>query len=127
VVLVLFVIAAFFVPWPWWPVVLLCGVIAEIGEVVWGRRLARRMPAKAGVETLIGRRARVVEPCRPDGRVRIQGELWNAVCADGADAGDAVTVVGEHELTLEVERAGRSRRRGSSQREDAAAASDRFS
>jgi membrane-bound serine protease (ClpP class) len=123
-VLTLFVIAAFFVPWPWWPLVLVVGVIAEVGEVIWGRRLARRRRPATGVETMIGRSARVVDACRPNGRVRIGGELWNAACADGADAGDDVTVVGEHGLTLEVERNGR---RGSSQQEDAAAVHDRFS
>jgi membrane protein implicated in regulation of membrane protease activity len=36
--------------------------------------------------------------------VRIGGELWEARCADGADAGETVRVVGLSGLTLLVER-----------------------
>jgi membrane protein implicated in regulation of membrane protease activity len=82
--------------------VLLCGVIAEIGEVVWGRRLARRMRPKTGAEAMIGRRAEVVEPCRPNGHVRVGGELWEATCSAGCDPGDSVRITAVRELTLEV-------------------------
>jgi membrane-bound serine protease (ClpP class) len=118
VVLTLCIVLAFFVPYPWWVVVLVVGIVLEIGEIIWGRRLARRR----AVGSIVGREARVVEPCRPEGKVRVRGELWNAVCAAGADVGDTVTVVGRNELTLEVEPAVRS-----SQREDEVGAADRFS
>jgi membrane-bound serine protease (ClpP class) len=127
VVLILFIIVSFFVPLPWKVLFLVCGVIAEVGEVVWGRRLARRWSAKTGVEAMIGRRAQVVEACRPNGRVRIHGELWKAACAEGAEVGETVKVVAQRDLTLDVEPASRKLRRRSSQREDAAAAADRLS
>ena len=120
-VLTVFIVLSFFVPWPWNIVFIVCGVVLEIGEVIWGRKLARKR-AKTGVEAMAGQRATVVDACRPDGRVRLRGELWNATCAAGADEGDTVVVVGEHELTLTVEPLGRS-----SQREDAPAASGGFS
>ena len=97
------IILAFFVPWPWNLIVVCVGVAAEVGEVVWGRRLARRWRPRTGAEALVGMRAEVVAPLRPRGQVRINGELWQAVCEDGAEAGDAVVVRRLDGLTLIVE------------------------
>jgi len=121
VVLTACLIASFFVPYPWNIVLVISGLVLETGEVIWGRRLARAR-AKTGVEAMIGRRATVVDPCRPDGKVRLRGELWNATCADGADPGETVIVIAEDALTLQVERADRS-----SQRDDAPRPSGEFS
>jgi len=106
-VLIPFVLVSFFVPSPWNVVVLICGIVAEIGEILWGRRLAKKLPVKTGSEAMVGRHAKVVETCRPDGRVRIRGELWEASCLDGADVGDDVTVVAEGDLRLQVVHAAR--------------------
>jgi membrane protein implicated in regulation of membrane protease activity len=46
----------------------------------------------------------VTEPCRPDGQVRLNGELWEARCAEGADRGETVRVTGREGLKLVVER-----------------------
>jgi membrane protein implicated in regulation of membrane protease activity len=102
VILLLFVVLAFFVPWPWTLLVLAGGIVLEIGEITWGRRLARRWRAKTGAEAMVGRVARVVEACRPDGRVRIDGELWQASCPAGADVGESVRVERVRGLTLDV-------------------------
>ena len=102
-VLILAIVVSFFVPWPWNLVVVLGGVIAEVGEVIWGRRLARRWRPKTGPETMVGKTAEVVVPCRPSGQVRVHGELWEASCAAGADTGEAVRVTALEELTLVVE------------------------
>lgn len=78
-------------------------VIAEILEVwLWMKYLKRHRVA-TGVEGMIGDRAIVVEPCRPEGTVRLRGEIWSARSADGVEAGQAVTVTGVDGLTLEVE------------------------
>jgi membrane protein implicated in regulation of membrane protease activity len=46
-----------------------------------------------------------VTDCRPSGRVRVHGEVWRAVCPDGASAGDEVVVQRvESDLTLLVSR-----------------------
>ena len=57
-------------------------------------------------ETLVGRTATVIAECRPLGQVRLSGEseIWRARCAEGAEAGETVKVVGINELTLIVER-----------------------
>jgi len=102
ILLVVVLLAIFFVPWPWTLVVVAVGVVAEIGEVIWGRRLARRWRPKAGPEAMIGKRAWVVTACKPVGQVRVHGELWEAFCAAGADIGEAVEVTELDDLRLVV-------------------------
>jgi membrane protein implicated in regulation of membrane protease activity len=53
---------------------------------------------------MIGKTAEVLTPCRPKGQVRVDGELWEAYCAEGADAGEAVTIERLDGLTLVVRR-----------------------
>jgi membrane protein implicated in regulation of membrane protease activity len=101
-VLILSVILSFFVPWPGNLVVVLVGVIGEVGEIVWGRRLAKKWRPKTGAEAMIGKAAVVVESCHPAGRVRVDGELWEATCAAGADPGDTVRITAVEKLTLTV-------------------------
>jgi membrane protein implicated in regulation of membrane protease activity len=101
-VLTVAIILALVLPHPANWVVLGLGVVGEVGEIVWGRRLARRWRPKTGVETLVGQTADVVVECRPRGQVRVHGELWEAECRDGAGVGDTVRIVGLEDLTLMV-------------------------
>jgi membrane protein implicated in regulation of membrane protease activity len=101
-VLTVFIITSLFLPWPVNAAVLVVGVVAEVGEVVWGRRLAKRWRPKTGREAMIGANAVVVADCRPDGRVRLGSELWSAVCTEGAAVGDTVGVTALEGLTLVV-------------------------
>jgi membrane-bound serine protease (ClpP class) len=96
-------VSVLFLSWPWNLVVVLCGAILEVGEVVWGLRLARRWQPKTGAATMVGQAALVVVPCRPCGQVRLHGELWEARCAAGADVGGAVRITALQGLTLVVE------------------------
>jgi membrane protein implicated in regulation of membrane protease activity len=98
-------LAVFVLPDQWdLPVVLLAAVV-EVGETGFWLWYSRRRRVQVGPETLIGATALVVAPCRPAGRVRIEGELWRARCEEGADIGDEVRVLALDELTLVVERA----------------------
>jgi membrane-bound serine protease (ClpP class) len=101
--LLISILLAFFVPYPWNVLVVLVGASLEVLEVIWGRRLARRWRPKTGVETMIGERAEVVTACRPTGQVRINGELWEATCAAGADVGEETVVRAIEGLTLIVD------------------------
>ena len=56
--------------------------------------LVRGQPKKVGAQNLLGKTATVVSSCRPDGQVRVGGELWAARCPNGADRGATVEVVG---------------------------------
>ena len=102
-VLTLAIVFALFLPWPWNLVAVVTGIIAEIGEIVWGRRLARRWRPKTGAEAMIGATAEVASPCRPKGQVRVHGELWEAMCSEGADIGEEVRIRRLDGLTLVVE------------------------
>lgn len=91
-------------PSPWDLIGFAACLVFGVGELfLWYRTVSRRHVA-AGAETLIGAKAKVVAPCRPDGQVRVDGELWDARCTAGADRGDTVRVVARRGLTLTVER-----------------------
>jgi membrane protein implicated in regulation of membrane protease activity len=96
------VLAFVFLPWPWNLVAILGGAAVEVGELAWGLSLARRWKPKTGAEAMIGEEARVVAACRPLGEVRVQGELWQARCDEGADAGETVSIESIDGLTLVV-------------------------
>jgi membrane-bound serine protease (ClpP class) len=97
-------IAVFFAPWPWNLVVVLAGLGIETVELTWGLRLARRWRPQTGAEAMIGQTAEVVTPCRPNGQVRVRGELWKARCVEGADVGETVRIERIEGLTLLVSR-----------------------
>jgi len=102
--LVLAILLAIFVleqPWSWVAVAL--GAAWEVGETVILFRWSQRSRPAVGTETLLGRQADVVSECRPDGLVRVAGELWRARCPAGADIGQAVVVRGLDGLTLTVD------------------------
>jgi len=40
--------------------------------------------------------------CRPEGTVRVVGELWGAVCAEGVSEGEPIVVESVSGLTLRV-------------------------
>ena len=102
ILLLAVLLAVLVAPPPWNLVIVLAGVILEVGEVIWGRRLARRWRPRTGAEAMIGKRARVVSDCRPDGEVRVHGELWAASCAKGAGVGETVRIEALDGLTLIV-------------------------
>ena len=96
-------LALFVLPSPWGLVVVGVAGVVEIAETLFWFWLSRRGKVKMGAETMIGATAVVVAPCRPLGQVRIQGELWQARCEEGADEGQRVRVRARDGLTLDVE------------------------
>ncbi len=102
--LIAIVLAIFLLPTPWNVVVLALGLIGETGEVTFGIWYSRRRRAATGAEGMVGGSAKVVEACRPNGRVSFKGERWQATCAEGADIGERVRIKAVDELTLIVER-----------------------
>jgi membrane protein implicated in regulation of membrane protease activity len=95
-------LALYVVPSPWDIVVLIGGIVLEIGETIFWWKLSHRRKPKVGVETLVGTSATVITSCRPRGQVRVAGEIWTATCADGADPGEVVRVVAVEGLALVV-------------------------
>ncbi len=82
-------------------VLAVCAVL-EVGEAIFWVRYLKRIRVTTGAEGLIGERADVIEACEPRGRVKLMGEIWNAVCPEGAAAGAAVEVVAVERLLLTV-------------------------
>lgn len=95
-------LAIFVLPTGWGIVVVLGGLILEVGESVFWWKLSHRRRPRVGTETLVGARATVVTSCRPRGQVRVAGELWQARCDSGADPGEVVEVVSVDGLALVV-------------------------
>ncbi len=95
--------AVFWLPTGWGIVVVASAAAVEVAEVGFWVWLSRRRKAVTGAEALPGARGVVVAACRPEGQVRVLGELWRARCEEGADPGDEVVVERlEPELLLVV-------------------------
>jgi membrane-bound serine protease (ClpP class) len=63
---------------------------------------ARRMKSKLGIDALIGRSARAMEPLTPEGHVLVEGEIWQAVASEPVAAGVLLRVVGHAQYLLRV-------------------------
>ena len=87
-----------------WPVVLAgTGITVAFFLLVIGVVLrGRRGPRASGAQAMLGRRALVVEGLGPRGRVRLDGEVWNAEAPGHVEVGAEVIVVGVEGLTLRV-------------------------
>lgn len=95
------VLAYFFLPSPWgWVVVGIAATIDSVELAIWLRLRKRR--ALTGAEAMVGVRGRTITVCRPEGRIKVQGQIWKAHCDAGADAGTDVIVTGLQDLVLEV-------------------------
>ncbi len=77
-------------------------MVLEVGEAIFWVHYLKRYRITTGAEGLIGERADVIDACEPKGRVKLMGEIWNAVCPEGADVGQAVEVTEVDRLTLTV-------------------------
>ena len=96
-------IAVFVVPDAWTVPVIVAAVAVEVTETAFTMWWSRRAPPKFGPETLAGSLGRAIEDCRPLGRVRVRGEVWQARSELNIPAGSPIRVVGRDGLTLLVE------------------------
>ena len=88
-------------PWNWVAFFLL--IPLWVGELFGWNQTVKHRKRAVGAETMIGREAVVATPCEPVGQVRLDGEIWEARCAQGAAEGQRVRVIGRDRLTLIVE------------------------
>ena len=104
--IILAFVLLFALPHPWNIVGFVAVIPLWILELIgWNRSMKGRKRA-VGAQTLIGREAVVMRDCHPRGQVRLDGEIWDARCDEGAAAGDTVRIVGRDGLTLVVEQTG---------------------
>jgi membrane-bound serine protease (ClpP class) len=83
--------------------VLVAAIALEALEVVFWLRFLRRYRISTGAEGMVGEVGVIADPCRPEGTVRLRGEIWRARCPGGAAPGETVKVTAVDGLTLEVE------------------------
>jgi membrane protein implicated in regulation of membrane protease activity len=96
-------VVLFLAPHPWNLIVALVLFILGIGELFLWNTTVRGKRKVVGAQTLIGKTAEVRVACMPHGQVFVDGELWEADCAQGAAAGTRVRVRRVDGLRLEVE------------------------
>jgi membrane protein implicated in regulation of membrane protease activity len=97
------VLAFFVLPEPWGLVAVVAAGALEIGETALFIWWSKRRRVSVGVETLVGKRGIAVGELWPTGQVRVDGEIWNARCEGGCDAGTEVVVRSVEGLTLVVD------------------------
>jgi membrane-bound serine protease (ClpP class) len=104
---VLFVIALllaiFVLPSPWGVIAVTVALVLDVVEITVGVWYSKRRKAKVGSESMVGATGVALGELRPEGQVRVNGEIWQAQCAAGCDSGAAVVVRAVDGLTLDVE------------------------
>ena len=96
-------LAIFVLPSPWGVIAVTVALVLDVAEVTVGVWYSKRRKAKVGAESMVGATGVALGELRPDGQVRVNGEIWRARCAAGCEQGDAVVVRAVDGLTLEVE------------------------
>lgn len=94
-------LAYLFLDPPWRYIVILALALLEGFEVMLWLRW-RKVSSITGPESLVGERGRALTDLRPEGQVRVRGQVWKAICRAAAAAGDEVMVERVDGLTLVV-------------------------
>ena len=63
---------------------------------------ARHIKTRLGVDALVGRSAKAMEPLTPEGHVLVEGEIWTAVASEPVAAGAQLLVSGHEQYVLHV-------------------------
>ena len=85
-------VAILWLPTGWGIALVAAAAVFELAETGFWFWLSRRRKAVTGAEALPARAASSSLACRPEGQVRVDGELWRARCEEGADPGDEIVV-----------------------------------
>ncbi len=96
-------LAVFILPAPWNYVAVIVGACLEVAETYFFVKWSKRRKTSVGVETLVGRAGVAVGDLWPVGQVKVGGEIWQARCEGGCDAGTEVVIRSVEGLMLEVE------------------------
>ena len=83
---------------------IVAGALMELGELyLWSRYLGR-IRVRTGVEGLVGEKGWTISECRPDGKVRVHGEIWQAVSEEpgGLAEGTEIEVTAVEGLRVTV-------------------------
>ncbi len=102
-VVVALLLAVFVLPSPWGLAAVAVAAVLELAETglfIWW---SKRRKSSVGVDALVGRVGVASSDLSPQGQVKIAGELWQARCAGGCDAGTQVVVRAVEGLLLVVD------------------------
>ena len=100
--LVTAVLAFVFLDGAWRWAAIACAAVVDLAETGVSLWWSRRSRPAVGVGMLVGMTGVVSSPCRPEGQVKVAGELWRAICAEGAGVGDEVVVTAVDGLSVTV-------------------------
>jgi membrane-bound serine protease (ClpP class) len=103
ILLVSIALAVLVLPQPWGLVAVVVGATVEIAETGLFLWWSQRRKASVGIESLEGKQGVAVSDLRPEGQVKVNGEIWKARCDGGIERGARVVVRSVDGLTLEVE------------------------
>ena len=95
------ILAFIFLDWPWRVVVIGLLALYEGFEILLWLKW-RKKRSITGAEALVGTVGKALSDVRPEGQVRVRGQIWQARCIDGVSAGDDVVVDRVDGLRLEV-------------------------
>jgi membrane-bound serine protease (ClpP class) len=101
--LALAIAGLFVLPDPWRFVAVGVAAVIEVAEIYFWIKFLGRYRVTTGAEGMVGERGAVIEPCQPEGRVRVHGEIWRARSTAPALRGTQVRVTSVDGLTLVVE------------------------
>ena len=101
--LIALLLAIFLLPSPWGFIAVAVALVIDVVEISVGLWYSKRRRATVGTGTLVGATGVAVGELAPSGQVKVNGEIWQAHCDLGCDAGAAVVVRAVDGLTLEVE------------------------
>lgn len=85
-----------------WRALVIVGALAwEAFEVaVWLRWRKKR--SITGAEAMVGATGTALTDCRPEGQVRVRGQIWKAHASPEVGAGEAVVVTAVDGISLDV-------------------------
>lgn len=98
------ILAAIFLDGVWRIVVIGGLLLFEAFEItLWLRWRKRR--STTGAETIVGTQGIALTDCRPEGQVKVRGQIWTAHSSAGVFEGDPIEVIAVDGIKLEVKTA----------------------
>jgi membrane protein implicated in regulation of membrane protease activity len=101
--LIALLLAIFLLPSPWGLIVVAVGLVVDLVEVGVGVWYSKRRRSTVGTDALLGATGVAVGDLFPDGQVKVNGEIWQARCEAGCEAGTTVVIRAVNGLRLDVE------------------------
>lgn len=110
--LIIFVLWRFGVPIPFWAYILAAAVCAALYWLLYRIVLDQRRRSPVGCDGMVGLTGKSITSLDPEGLIRVQGEIWQAVSRCGVVTEGAEVVIEDFQnLTLVVRTQGEQEQR----------------